>query len=196
MSEQAVLRADNVRLSEDGKSVVIMDQTWLPNETVYLTLHKAEELYDAIYQLRVRGAPAIGIFAAYALYVLSLQSKETTFDAFYQEFARNRDYLNTSRPTAVNLSAMLFRMDKVALTHRGEGVPGVVRPQTRSYFHSTRRYYHVPQHLRIRADADQRWGRYFNPLQCGSFGHVFVRNGIGNLISGKRKRLSLQGICG
>ncbi len=121
-----MLRADNVRLSEDGKSVVIMDQTWLPNETVYLTLHKAEELYDAIYQLRVRGAPAIGIFAAYALYVLSLQSKETTFDAFYQEFARNRDYLNTSRPTAVNLSAMLFRMDKVALTHRGEGVPAVL----------------------------------------------------------------------
>ena len=50
-----VTESDNVRLSEDGKSVVIIDQTKLPNVTEYLTLQTAEDLYEAIQKLRVRG---------------------------------------------------------------------------------------------------------------------------------------------
>jgi methylthioribose-1-phosphate isomerase len=71
MSIRSVTHIDNVRLSDDGGAVVILDQSLLPNETVYLTLREPEELFDAIRQLRVRGAPAIGIFAAYAVYVLA-----------------------------------------------------------------------------------------------------------------------------
>ena len=59
-----------IRSIDGGRAVEIIDQTLLPNETVYLTLDKAEDLWEAIYSLRVRGAPAIGIFAAYAIYVL------------------------------------------------------------------------------------------------------------------------------
>lgn len=108
----------NVRLAENGDAVVIIDQTLLPGKTVYLTLRSLDEMYEAIYRLRVRGAPAIGIFAAYAMYVLATQIKETDFDAFYAAFSKCRDTLNASRPTAVNLSAMLTRMDKTALAHR------------------------------------------------------------------------------
>ena len=53
--------AENVYLSEDGKSVVIIDQTKLPNVVEELTLSTAKEMYDAIKSLAVRVAPAIGI---------------------------------------------------------------------------------------------------------------------------------------
>ena len=64
MPIQSVTHAVNVRLGDDGNSVVILDQTLLPRRTEYLTLTDAETMWEAIYSLRVRGAPAIGIFAA------------------------------------------------------------------------------------------------------------------------------------
>ena len=54
----------NVRLSPDGLGVIIIDQTLLPNRLEEICLRTAEEMYEAIRLLRVRGAPAIGIFAA------------------------------------------------------------------------------------------------------------------------------------
>ena len=75
---QEVTHIDNVRLGEDGKSVVILDQTQLPNRTIYETLRTAEELYTAIKTLQVRGAPAIGICAGYGLGALARQSAGTS----------------------------------------------------------------------------------------------------------------------
>ena len=63
--------AENVYLSEDGKSVVIIDQRKLPNSLEVLTLSTAKEMYDAIKSLAVRGAPAIGICAGYSIYCLA-----------------------------------------------------------------------------------------------------------------------------
>jgi methylthioribose-1-phosphate isomerase len=126
MSIESVTHVDNVKLSEDGRAVVIIDQSLLPNETVYLTLDKAEDLWEAIYSLRVRGAPAIGIFAAYAIYVLSAQTKAECFEDFYAEFSKNRDYLDSSRPTAVNLHTMLWRMDAAVLANREKPVSEIV----------------------------------------------------------------------
>ena len=117
---------NNVRLSENGDAVVILDQTRLPRETRYLTLNTLDELYDAIYTLKVRGAPAIGIFAAYSMYVLSRQISADTFDRFYAAFCTYRDRLNASRPTAVNLSTMLFRMDGVACANRDKPIPVIL----------------------------------------------------------------------
>lgn len=110
MELKQVTHIDNVRLSDDGQAVRILDQSLLPNETIYLELQTPEELYEAIATLRVRGAPAIGIFAGYALYVLSLQTKATSYADFLAECQKNRDYLNSSRPTAVNLRHMLDRV--------------------------------------------------------------------------------------
>lgn len=110
MELKQVTHIDNVRLSDDGQAVRILDQSLLPNETIYLELQTPEELYEAIATLRVRGAPAIGIFAGYALYVLALQTKATSYADFLAECQKNRDYLNSSRPTAVNLQHMLDRV--------------------------------------------------------------------------------------
>lgn len=110
MELKQVTHIDNVRLSDDGRAVRILDQSLLPNETIYLELQTPEELYEAIATLRVRGAPTIGIFAGYALYVLALQTKATSYADFLAECQKNRDYLNSSRPTAVNLRHMLDRV--------------------------------------------------------------------------------------
>ena len=107
-------QADNVRLSDDGTAVIILDQTQLPNRTVFLTLRTPEDLFDAIRTLKVRGAPAIGICAGYALYVAAQQLTASSFDAFLTQLATQADYLNQSRPTAVNLSWALKRMLRTA----------------------------------------------------------------------------------
>ena len=114
MDLNQITHAENVRLSDDGRAVRILDQSLLPNQTVYLELSRAEDLYEAIASLRVRGAPAIGIFAGYALYVLALQSQADQYGPFVEECRKYRDYLNSSRPTAVNLRHMLDRVLAVA----------------------------------------------------------------------------------
>ncbi len=123
MSMQSVTHAVNVRLGDDEKSVVILDQTLIPNETKYLTLTEAGDMWEAIYKLQVRGAPAIGIFAAYSMAVLAAKIDALDFDGFYAEYTRLSEYLNSSRPTAVNLACMLRRMDGVVLAHRADDRP-------------------------------------------------------------------------
>ena len=113
MSMEAVTHAVNVRLGDDRNSVVILDQTLLPNETRYLTLSTAEDLWQAIYLLQVRGAPAIGIFAGYSMAVLAQNIQAEDYASFREEYYRLSAYLNSSRPTAVNLAHMLKRMEKV-----------------------------------------------------------------------------------
>jgi len=109
----------NIRLSEDENSVIILDQTALPNEEKYLKLNKKKELFDAIYTLQVRGAPAIGIFAAYSLYVLAKQIRAKAYEEFLTEVQKCGKYLDSSRPTAVNLNTQLTRMIKLVENNSG-----------------------------------------------------------------------------
>ena len=127
MSElEKVVNADNVRLREDGKAVIIIDQTQIPNKTEYLTLETAEDLYDAIFELKVRGAPAIGICAGYAIYVLAQQIETEDYTEFLAQFRKAKDYLNSSRPTAVNLSWALNRMEQVVVNAEGKSVKEIL----------------------------------------------------------------------
>lgn len=121
-----VMNIDNIKLSEDRKSVIIIDQTQLPNRVIYLTLNKLEDCYDAILKLKVRGAPAIGIFAGYSMYVLAQQMMDSSYDEFCKKFHEMKEYLNSSRPTAVNLSWALNRMEQVVLTNSGRSVSEIV----------------------------------------------------------------------
>jgi methylthioribose-1-phosphate isomerase len=103
--------AENVHLTQDGTALEIIDQTLLPGEKRLVTLSTRDGLFEAIAALRVRGAPAIGIFAGYALYVLARQLPEADF---LPRLTQEADYLRSSRPTAVNLSWALDRMLRVA----------------------------------------------------------------------------------
>lgn len=115
-------KVENVRLSDDGTKVIILDQEKLPNAEEYLELDNAEDIYEAIFRLKVRGAPAIGICAGYGIYVLARQIDTEDFDTFYKEFKQKRNYLDSSRPTAVNLSWALNRMERVVINNREKTV--------------------------------------------------------------------------
>ena len=108
---------DHVRLSPDERALVILDQTQLPNRQIYLTLRTKEEMYKAIKELQIRGAPAIGIFAGFAMYVLALSYPK---EGFLAHFRADAEYLNSSRPTAVNLSWALRRMTAAAERSGGD----------------------------------------------------------------------------
>lgn len=84
---------------KSGK-LFVLDQTKLPNEEVYFTPKTKEDYYYAIKTLQVRGAPAIGIFAGYAMAMLDENKEEL------------KAYLDSCRPTAVNLSYATSRMLK------------------------------------------------------------------------------------
>lgn len=100
----------SVHLTEDETAVEILDQTQLPNRTVYLKLDSAQKIYDAIKTLAVRGAPAIGICAGYAMYVLAQQKQTGDYAEFLAGMEADGAYLISSRPTAVNLSWAVNRM--------------------------------------------------------------------------------------
>ncbi|MGC5324803.1 S-methyl-5-thioribose-1-phosphate isomerase [Brevibacillus sp. SYSU BS000544] len=88
----------------------LLDQTLLPVETVYLPLTTSEQVWESIRHLQVRGAPAIGMAAAYGLYLGVRNSQATTYEDFWQDVVEQADYLATSRPTAVNLFWALDRV--------------------------------------------------------------------------------------
>ena len=115
---------ENVRFSSDGTSVIILDQTLLPHKTVFLELSEADELFEAISVLRVRGAPAIGIFAAFALYVIARKAADEhdDYDSFLAKVLGFSSYLCSARPTAVNLSRQLGRMETMARSLAGSPV--------------------------------------------------------------------------
>lgn len=121
-----VTHIDNVRLGDDHKSVVIIDQTQLPNRTEYITLRTPGEMFEAIQLLRVRGAPAIGICAGYCVYALAEQMEAADAAAFAETFHAQKEYLNSSRPTAVNLSWALNRMEGVVAANLAKPVCEIV----------------------------------------------------------------------
>lgn len=112
-----------VRLTPDRDALDIIDQTLLPGTIKRINLHTKEEIWEAIKKLRVRGAPAIGVSAALGLAVCANRIKADSFEQFYPEFKAIKDYLATSRPTAVNLFWALNRMDDTARANKDMTVP-------------------------------------------------------------------------
>lgn len=122
---RSILEYDTVALNEEEKALVIVDQTLLPGEIRLLHLTAQNEIWEALKVLRVRGAPAIGVAAGIALYLASLEITAAERTAFLEALHRAADYLNSARPTAVNLSWALARMERAA--QQGGGTPEEIR---------------------------------------------------------------------
>ncbi|NLJ95428.1 MAG: S-methyl-5-thioribose-1-phosphate isomerase [Clostridiaceae bacterium] len=121
-------RPNNVYLNSDHSAVMIIDQTQLPNREVILENKTPEEMFVAIKDLKVRGAPAIGIFAAFAIYVLAKNNcNQDSYQEFYEDFMRHKSYLDSSRPTAVNLSWALNRMEDVVLSNSSDSITNIIK---------------------------------------------------------------------
>lgn len=148
MSEKTILDYETVSLDTETDELVIIDQTLLPEKTEIIRLKTAQEIWDAIYLLRVRGAPAIGVATAMGIYILAKQiavendmlnetvdatqsadtteTNEGTYNIFYTEFLKQKDYLNSARPTAVNLSWALERMDRLCRSMDGKPISEII----------------------------------------------------------------------
>jgi len=106
----------------ENNELIILDQTKLPDTTEFIKLDKAEDVWDAILHLKVRGAPAIGIAAAYGLCVAMRDTGAKSHEEFMTELKKNSQYLASSRPTAVNLFWALRRMERAAFDNKNKTV--------------------------------------------------------------------------
>lgn len=97
-------------ISCTDRVVTILDQTRLPAEIVYLEMKTVEDVYEAIKELKVRGAPAIGIAGAYGLFIIARNSSAESIEDLIIEIKLSGDYLISSRPTAVNLEWAIRRI--------------------------------------------------------------------------------------
>src|SRR5437867_1050833 len=97
-----------------GQSLRLLDQTKLPTKTEYVEIVDEKQMHDAIRRLMVRGAPAIGVAAAFGAY-LGIRNFSGDAQTLLLRLSEVCDYLATSRPTAVNLFWALKRVQRAAL---------------------------------------------------------------------------------
>lgn len=98
--------------------LVILDQTQLPLREIYSDVNTIGQVWEAIKKLKVRGAPAIGIAAAYGLYLGVRELDSKNFTSFNVELQRWIEYLKSARPTAVNLSWALERINQTVYANK------------------------------------------------------------------------------
>ncbi len=106
----------NIPLAATWKNgeLLLLDQTRLPHEVIEEKQETVEQVWDSIKRLKVRGAPAIGIAGAYGLLVAIKNQTSMPISEFIEHIEKQATYLDSSRPTAVNLGWGLKRMVKKA----------------------------------------------------------------------------------
>jgi methylthioribose-1-phosphate isomerase len=97
-----------------NNAVSLIDQTRLPNEYTFVEIHRSEDMARAIKTMIVRGAPAIGIAAAYGMYLGAREIETDKRDQFLQQLEKVATMLRATRPTAVNLFWAISRATQVA----------------------------------------------------------------------------------
>ncbi|MCW6076488.1 S-methyl-5-thioribose-1-phosphate isomerase [Clostridium sporogenes] len=117
MAELLAIKWDDKR-----DKLILLDQTILPNKIEYIEYDTVEGVYDSIKDMIVRGAPAIGVTAAYGLYFAAIIAPEDNFENFFKYLKEKSAYLDSSRPTAVNLSWALKVMESKALENKDKDV--------------------------------------------------------------------------
>ncbi len=121
------LNIPTVDLDDQNHSLVLLDQTLLPNETVVLRLQNRQDIFEAIQKLRVRGAPAIGVAAAIALYLAVKNGTFSCHESFFRALSETKAYYSAARPTAVNLFWALDRMENTAKNAADKPIAEIIR---------------------------------------------------------------------
>ncbi len=109
----------------ENNRLYIVDQTRLPQEYRRIEIHDHLQMADAIKRLAIRGAPAIGIAAAFGLVMGLKASVHLSVDQFFSELAKISSILQNTRPTAVNLAWSLQRMRQLACSQKHQTVPQI-----------------------------------------------------------------------
>ena len=99
---KTILDYETVDFNKEENCLVIIDQTLLPGKTEIIQLKTAQEIWDAIYLLKVRGAPAIGVAAAFGIYQLSFEiwknRKDISYEEFEKQFLEQKEFLKEQYP--------------------------------------------------------------------------------------------------
>jgi methylthioribose-1-phosphate isomerase len=140
----------------------LLDQTRLPREVVYVDCRDAQTVAKGIRELWVRGAPAIGIAAAYGVALGAREINERTFDSFYKKIEEVCSMLAATRPTAVNLFWAIERMKKTALDCRNRALKEI------------KELLLAEAHAILEEDIRQN-------MSIGQHGAAFIKNGDGIL---------------
>lgn len=115
-----------VALDHINHALLIIDQTLLPNRLEYRSLTEIQSIWQAIRQLQVRGAPAIGVAAAIGIYLAARSIQTSDFHEFLATYRKASQYLATARPTAVNLFWALNRMERVVMINKDLPIQSIV----------------------------------------------------------------------
>ena len=117
-----------------GSYLLILDQSRLPTEEVWLEVRDPEGVAEAIRSMKVRGAPLLGVVAAYGLALAALRSEARTKEDFISDLRRAADIIKATRPTAVNLFWALERVLRAV-----EGAEGDVEALRRAVVEEAQR---------------------------------------------------------
>jgi methylthioribose-1-phosphate isomerase len=118
---------NNPALKFENDTVYILDQTLLPHQKKYIRIQDAEAAFEAIQALRIRGAPAIGIMAAYTMYITARKYKDDDFILFRKKLDHTYHYLIECRPTAVNLAWALNEMRSLFMDESSSSVSETIK---------------------------------------------------------------------
>ena len=113
MKEKKITQKSLRTVEWKNNKVVLIDQTKLPNKLVFVEFSDYQKLADAIRNLVVRGAPAIGVTGAFGLALAALQSKANTKDELIEDLVKAKQILISTRPTAINLKWGLEKIMEV-----------------------------------------------------------------------------------
>ena len=114
MSDSPKMNSSLRTVEWKNNKVIMIEQTKLPNELIFVEYDDFNQVANAIKTLIVRGAPAIGVSGAFGLGLAVLQSKATTRDELLSDLEKARNILYATRPTAVNLGWGLQKIMEVA----------------------------------------------------------------------------------
>ncbi len=123
------LNGASVGFDTVNNKAVFIDQTLLPTEYKEISTDNYGEIYDAIKLLKVRGAPAIGVFTAISLAVLMNNSKSVTYENLFRELKDYCENLALCRPTAVNLKWATEEILRIAEKSNGENFKANITSQ-------------------------------------------------------------------
>lgn len=120
MSDDTPTAIQSIEWRDDH--VRIIDQTYLPKRKVYSDIRDMGRMWEAIKKLRIRGAPAIGIAAGYGFYMGIKELPESSFQSFWVEVQRVEEYLQSARPTAINLEWVINRIKTTMQAHKDKPI--------------------------------------------------------------------------
>ncbi|MCX7710141.1 MAG: S-methyl-5-thioribose-1-phosphate isomerase [Clostridia bacterium] len=103
----------------------LIDQTKLPNEQIWVDCKNYQEVADAIVNMIVRGAPAIGVTAAYGVAIGALSIGTDSKNEFFSELREVCDVMRNTRPTAVNLFWAIDKMYNIAESMKEKSIPEI-----------------------------------------------------------------------